>query len=126
MATKKEEKDKKSLKKNEEPVFKYEDNKIYRDLKDQLIKNNNYSAYTEDLLIQYMKFCEIEEDLNSDINARGVTVYWDNGGGQAGWKKNDSITELNKTNLQKIKLLNFLGIKAPEKAKGSGDEEYEV
>lgn len=126
MATKKEEKNKKSSKKKKEPIFKYEDNKIYRDLKEQLIKNNNYSAYTEDLLIQYMKFCEIEEDLNSDINARGVTVYWNNGGGQDGWKKNDSITELNKTNLQKIKLLNFLGIKAPEKAKGSGDEEYEV
>lgn len=126
MPTKKENNTKKAKKKKQEPVFKYEDNPIYRDLKEQLVSKNNYSAYTEDLLIQYMKFCDIEEDLNNDINVRGVTVYWNNGGGQDGWKKNDSIAELNKTNLQKIKLLNFLGIKAPEKSNNSGDDDYEV
>ena len=122
-----EEKKKKTTKKAKKISSSYEDNSIYRDLKEQLIKNNNYTAYTEDLLLQYMKFCEIEEDLNRDIDARGVSVYWCNGGGQEGWKKNDSITELNKTNMQKIKLLNFLGIKAPEpKARDGDDEDYEV
>lgn len=105
----------------------YEENKVYLDLKEQLIKNGNYSAYTEDLLQQYMTFTYIEEALNEDIARRGVSVYWNNGGGQEGWKKNDSITELNRVNLQKIKLLGYLGIKAPKpEAPEAGEEEYEV
>lgn len=105
----------------------YEVNKVYLDLKQQLIKNGNYSAYTEDLLQQYMTFTYIEEALNEDIQRRGVSVYWNNGGGQEGWKKNDSITELNRVNLQKIKLLGYLGIKAPKpEVSEAGEEEYEV
>jgi hypothetical protein len=122
-----EKKSKKNAKKEEKSINTYENNTIYIDLKEQLIKNNNYTAYTEDLLLKYMRFCEIEEELNQDIALRGVSIYWCNGGGQEGYKKNDSITELNRVNLQAIKLLNFLGIKAPEpKTKDPGDEEYEV
>lgn len=118
---------KKCKKKEEKITNEYENNTIYIDLKEQLIKNNNYTAYTEDLLLKYMNFLKIEEELNQDIALRGVSIYWCNGGGQEGYKKNDSITELNRVNLQAIKLLNFLGIKAPEpKVKDSGDEEYEV
>jgi hypothetical protein len=122
------EKNSKKCKKKEEKITnEYENNTIYIDLKEQLIKNNNYTAYTEDLLLKYMNFLKIEEELNQDIALRGVSIYWCNGGGQEGYKKNDSITELNRVNLQAIKLLNFLGIKAPEpKVKDSGDEEYEV
>lgn len=103
----------------------YEKNPIYIDLKEQLVKNNNYSAYTEDLLQKYMNFTQIEEMLKEDINNRGVSIYWCNGGGQEGYKKNDSIAELVKTNAQKGKLLSVLGIKAPEQ-KESGDDDYEV
>lgn len=103
-----------------------ENNKVYLDLKQQLIDNGNYSPYTEDLLQQYMTFTYIEEALNLDIKKRGVSVYWSNGGGQEGWKKNDSITELNRVNLQKIKLLGYLGIKAPKPEKEAGEDEYEV
>ena len=105
----------------------FEGNKVYLDLKEQLIKNGNYSPYTEDLLQQYMTFTDIEEELNKNIAIRGVSVYWNNGGGQEGWKKNDSLTELNRVNLQKIKLLGYLGIKAPKpEASEAGEEEYEV
>ena len=103
-----------------------ENNKVYLDLKQQLIDNGNYSPYTEDLLQQYMTFTYIAEALNLDIKTRGVSVYWSNGGGQEGWKKNDSITELNRVNLQKIKLLGYLGIKAPKPEKEAGEDEYEV
>ena len=103
-----------------------ENNKVYLDLKQQLIDKGNYSPYTEDLLQQYMTFTYIEEALNLDIKTRGVSVYWSNGGGQEGWKKNDSITELNRVNLQKIKLLGYLGIKAPKPEKEAGEDEYEV
>lgn len=103
-----------------------ENDKVYLDLKGQLIAKGNYSPYTEDLLQQYMMFTHIEEALNLDIRTRGVSVYWSNGGGQEGWKKNDSITELNRVNLQKIKLLGYLGIKAPKPEKEAGEDEYEV
>lgn len=112
-------------KKSEKSDNIYVNNLIYIDLKEQLIKNGNYSSYTEELLQKYMNFTQIEEMLKEDINNRGVSIYWCNGGGQEGYKKNDSIAELAKTNAQKLKLLSALGIKAPEQ-KESGDEEYEV
>ena len=124
---KKDTKKKSEVKEEANPITDFEENKVYLDLKQQLIKNGNYSAYTEDLLQQYMTFTYIEEELNEDIARRGVSVYWNNGGGQEGWKKNDSITELNRVNLQKIKLLGYLGIKAPKpEAPEAGEEEYEV
>lgn len=46
-------------------------------------------------------------------------------GGQKGHKKNDSIAELTKVNAQKLKILDKLGIKAPD-SKDEGDEDYEV
>ena len=101
-----------------------ENNSVYIALKEQLITNDNYNAYTEELLQRYIKFTQIEDDLNDDIEKRGVSVYWCNGGGQEGYKKNDSISELAKINAQKLKLLNSLGIK-PQEAK-EGQEEYEV
>lgn len=103
----------------------YGNNPIYIDLKEQLIKNSNYSSYTEELLQKYMNFTQIEEMLKQDINDRGVSIPWNNGGGQNGYKKNDSISELAKTNAQKLKILTALGIKAPE-TKAPGDGAYEV
>lgn len=122
------EKKKKTTKKRTKKIKEQDNeiNKVYLDLKQQLIDNGNYSPYTEDLLQQYMMFTNIEEALNLDIKTRGVSVYWSNGGGQEGWKKNDSITELNRVNLQKIKLLGYLGIKAPKPEKEAGEDEYEV
>lgn len=112
-------------KKSKKSENNYKENTIYIDLKNQLITNDNYTAYTEDLLQKYMRFTDIEDKLNKDIDERGVSVYWCNGGGQEGYKKNDSISELTKVNAQKTKLLNTLGIKAPE-SKDEGDKEYEV
>lgn len=106
------------------PKKKKEENSIYTALKEQLITNNNYTAYTEELLQRYIQFTNIEDELNKDIAKRGVSVRWNNGGGQEGYKKNDSISELAKINAQKLKLLNSLGIK-PQEPKGV-QEEYEV
>jgi hypothetical protein len=43
--------------------------------------------------------------LIQDIRQRGVNTVWDNGGGQKGRKKNDSVDLLIKTNAQMLKLL---------------------
>ena len=50
--------------------------------------------------------------LIDDIDERGVVCKYQNGKDQWGFKKNDSIAELNKTNLTMTKLLLQLGIKA--------------
>ena len=109
--------------KNEENLKKYEG--LKKELEQQLITNNNYNKVTIELLEKYIKFTEIEDKLNTDIEKRGVSIAWDNGGGQKGRKKNDSIAELTKVNAQKLKILDKLGIKAPE-SKDEGDDDYEV
>lgn len=49
-----------------------------------------------DLVKKYMTLWDISERLEQDIRKRGVTTTYNNGGGQTGYKKNDSIQELNK------------------------------
>ena len=110
-------------KKNEENSKNYDE--LKKELEKQLITSNNYNKVTIELLEKYIKFTEIEDKLNADIDKRGVSIAWDNGGGQKGRKKNDSIAELTKVNAQKLKILDKLGIKAPE-SKDEGDDDYEV
>lgn len=109
--------------KSNENLQKYEE--LRKTLEEQLITQDNYNKITIELLEKYINFTKIEDKLNKDIEDRGVSVKWDNGGGQKGQKKNDSISELTKVNAQKLKILDKLGIKAPE-LKDDGDGDYEV
>ena len=111
--------DKKAVKdlKNSE---KYE--KIREDLLDQLDRNGTYGEQFKDLVEDYMAFWITKTLLIEDINKRGVSVKYNNGGGQSGYKRNDSIGELNKTNAQMLKLLNELGIKATVADSGDDDD----
>lgn len=109
--------------KKKEKIKKYEN--LKNELEQQLTTHNNYNTITAELLEKYIDFTKIEDNLNDDIEKRGVSILWNNGGGQKGRKKNDSIAELVKINAQKIKILDKLGIKAPE-ARAEGDDEYEV
>ena len=68
------------------------------------------------------KYNKIRQDLLDQLNKRGVNVKYNNGGGQSGYKRNDSVGELNKTNAQMLKLLNELGIKATVADSGDDDE----
>lgn len=111
------------------PRKKDENNEKYKELeeylKEQLITNNNYNKVTIELVQKYIHYTRIEDKLIKDIDKRGVNVKWDNGGGQKGVKRNDSIQESVKVDAQKLKILDKLGIKPPE-SKSDGDEEYEV
>ena len=97
-------------------------NKIRQDLLDQLDRNGTYGEQFRDLVEDYMSLWIVKNLLIDDIKARGVSIKWNNGGGQSGYKKNDSIAELNKTNAQMLKLLNELGIKATVADGGDDDE----
>lgn len=85
--------------------------KIKQDLLDQLERNGVHGSQYEDLVKDYMALWEIKNQLIDDIKKKGVSVEYQNGEHQWGYKKNDSIAELNKTNSQMLKILSDLGLK---------------
>lgn len=99
---------------------------IRNDLLTQLstakIKGKHYTDLVED----YMSLWITKNLLIQDINSRGVSIAWNNGGGQCGRKKNDSVSELTKVNAQMLKLLNELGLKPADSIKNVDDEDDEL
>lgn len=92
----------------------YQKTKKYDELKSSLIEQlthagNNVPFYL-DMVDTYMTMWVTTQNLREDIYKRGVSVPYDNGGGQQGFKKNESIELLNKTNAQMLKLLAELKI----------------
>lgn len=81
--------------------------------------SGNIAEYYLDMIENYMALWTTAKALQLDIEKRGVTIKWDNGGGQKGVKKNDSIAELNKTIQQMTKLLESLGLKLTDLVSGS-------
>lgn len=87
---------------------------IKGDLLNQLKGNEIYGKHYEDLVNDYIALWDIKNRLIQDIKERGVSVEWNNGK-QTGMKKNDSISELNKTSAQMLKILSELGLKPSPK-----------
>ncbi len=85
--------------------------KIKQDLLEQLERNGTIGSQYEDLVKDYMELWEIKNKLIEDIKEKGVSIRYQNGEKQFGYKKNDSIAELNKTNTQMLKILDHLGLK---------------
>ena len=96
---------------------------IKADLLDQLIRNGTAGKYYIDLVDKYMDFWDMENALIDDIRERGVVTTYDNGGGQRGTKKNDSIDQRIKVNAQMLKILDSLGIKPTGNYMGGDDDE---
>lgn len=96
---------------------------IKKDLLDQLERNGVYGKHYLDLINDYMALWDIKNKLIKDIKERGVVAKYQNGENQWGYKKNDSIAELNKTNGQMLKILNELGLKAGAATGDDPDEE---
>jgi hypothetical protein len=110
--------------------------KKYRQIRDSLIsqletngsviidekdKNNTFGKHYLDLIDDYMSMWVAKQLLIEDIKLRGVSVYYYNGGGQMGYKKNDSVDQLVKINAQMLRLLSDIGIK-PSTIGGVGDD----
>lgn len=84
---------------------------IKNSILEELNKQNMYKPYLVDLVDDYMKMWDTKEALQRDIKENGVKIIYNNGGGQCGVKKNDSVEQLIKMNAQMLKLLDALGIK---------------
>ena len=103
--------------------------KIYNSLKEQLELTDNYNDYTEDLLQDYLTMYDTKCMLAQDIEDRGVSLEYDNGGGQKGSKSNPSIDLMNRTNAQMLKLLDALGLKPSKmnsKSPNDGDDDGDL
>lgn len=98
---------------------------IRQDLKDQLEASGVYGKAYDDMIEDYMAMYVTKTLLAEDVQKRGVIVPYDNGGGQKGYKKNESVDMFNKTNTQMLKLLSELGLKA-NAMNGGGDFEDEL
>lgn len=96
---------------------------IEKDLKDQLEANGTFGKFFEDMVQDYMAMYVTKTLLIKDIQKRGTIVEYNNGGGQRGFKKNESVDMFNKTNAQMLKLLSELGLKANAATIGGGDDE---
>jgi phage terminase small subunit len=94
---------------------------IKKDLLDQLDRNGTVGQFYIDLVNDYMGMWVTKKLLNDDIYRKGIKVKYNNGGGQTGWKKNDSIDQARQVNVQMLKLLSELGIKP-----SSGGEDDEL
>ena len=96
-----------------EEIFKiFEKENIHNDLLDQLERNGVYGNHYIDLVNDYMALWDVKNKLIKDIKEKGVSVKYQNGENQFGYKKNDSVRELTTVNNQMLKLLDSLGLKA--------------
>ena len=91
---------------------------IRKDLYDQLEVNNVVGKHFENLIEDYMSFWIIKEMLHQDVIKRGVQCKYDNGGGQSGYKKNESVSEKVKVSVQMLKILSELGLRPPKLNQG--------
>lgn len=84
---------------------------LKEDLIKELISQEKNKSYYLDLVDQYCEMYAICRGLVADIKERGVSIAWQNGENQKGYKKNDSVSEFTKTNMQMLKILNELGLR---------------
>lgn len=117
MPDKKQTKNKKTTSYTRKKIY----SEIKKDLLEQLELNGTLGAFYTDLIDDYMDFWITKCMLIEDIHERGTVVDYDNGGGQKGKKKNDSIDQLIKVNAQMLKMLSDLGIKPSDS--GGGDDD---
>ena len=98
----------------------YTKTKEYKGIKNALNKyledTNNNNPYFSGLVEDYMDLWVIKNQLRDDIKERGVVCKYQNGETQWGYKRNDSVGELNKVSSQMLKILSQLKIE-PNKLK---------
>lgn len=89
----------------------------------QLELNDTNEPHQRDLVEDYMKFWELKNKYQDDIDQQGIWITWVNGS-QTGEKKNESVGELLKVNTQMLKILSELNLKPiiPIKKKDDDDE----
>lgn len=99
---------------------------IKKDLLNQLKDNGITGNHYVDLIEDYMAMWDIKNKLIENIKEKGVSIRYQNGKNQFGYKKNDSISELNRTSRQMLTILNDLGLKAANIKVVDTDDDFEL
>lgn len=84
---------------------------IRSDLLEQLNSRGSPGRFFTDLVEDYMDLWITKNMLLDDIKSRGVIVRYNNGGGQSGYKKNESVEQVLKVNMQMLRILDKLELK---------------
>lgn len=95
-------------------------NVIKKELLSQLDELSISGKHFEDLVEDYMSLWDTKNELIFDIEDKGVSVFYQNGANQWGYKKNDSVAELNRVNGQMLKIIASLHLQ-PEAKEDDGD-----
>ena len=107
----------------------YRKSKQFKEIQESLIeelrKNGNDSKFFIDLVKDYMSLWVIKNRLIDDIDERGVVSKYQNGETQWGYKRNDSVGELNKVSAQMLKILTQLKIQ-PKVIESIPDDDDEL
>ena len=105
----------------------YKKTKEYKEIRASLIaqleEGGNNTPFFIGLVDDYMKLYVIKNELADDIEERGVVCFYKNGKDQYGYKRNDSVGELNKVSAQMLKILNQLKIQPKEIVPQEEDDE---
>lgn len=97
-------------------------NQIEKDLLDQLERNGTVGEHYKDLVGDYMSLWDTKNLLSADIKKRGAVIDYESNTGTINKRKNDSVGELVKVNMQMIKLLDAMGIKPAQAGDPEDDE----
>ena len=96
---------------------------IKRDLLDQLERSGTVGAYFIDLVNDYMALYAIKKRLQQDVKKRGSKIEKLDSRGQEQTVNNESIDQIIKANIQMLKMLDSLGIRAVRAdSTGFGDD----
>lgn len=90
---------------------KIDEKTIRNDLVEQLKKREMDTPIYLGLVEDYIRFYKMALTLYDDIEDRGVSVEWRNSPTSNGFKKNESISEYVKVNMQMLKILGELGLR---------------
>ena len=97
---------------------------IRKDLKDQLIAQNKYGEHFNDMIENYLFYVKLKEELQYDIDTRGIRYEARTGNGYKTDKPNESIKNLTNVTTEMRKILQDLDLKEPEEPpeEGEGDD----
>ena len=98
---------------------------IKQDLLEQLERNCTVGEQYTDLVEDYLALWDTKKMLIKDIKTRGAVVEYESNTGTKNMKKNESVSELVKVNMQMIKLLSGMGI-SPSNQTGDDDDEMQI
>ena len=93
---------------------------IKTDLQNQLESQGKFGKFFDDLIDDYLFLVKLKEDLQNDINLKGIRYDCMTGNGYTTEKPNESVQNILKVNGQMLKILQDLDLKAPSED-GGGD-----